>query len=156
MQSVHKVFVSEELSDEERNLILIVRRAPGEPRAITNHDDLVKLVEKNILESKHNLQMYIFTAQGHVREHIKIWQKARIVVAPHGAGLFNVMWCKPGTDIIEIGYDEGWPMPEMYFEMASHCGHRYWLVKGTGKYSKPITADLVDLQWSIKQALKEA
>jgi hypothetical protein len=153
METVHKAFISEELSDNERNLVIIVKREHGAERALSNHNDVVKLIEKTISIRQHNLTSYTFKAIGHVRDHIKVWQKARIVIAPHGAGLFNVMWCKPGTAVIEIGFKVGGPLPEMYFEMASHCGHPYWLVKGEGDRSKEITADLEDLQWAVEDAL---
>jgi capsular polysaccharide biosynthesis protein len=37
-----------------------------------------------------------------IREQIKIFAEASHVLATHGAGLVNIMWCKEGTKIIEI------------------------------------------------------
>ena len=45
-----------------------------------------------------------------VREQAAAFKSADIVVAPHGAGLSNIVYCKPGTRVIEVipeGYDQG-------------------------------------------------
>jgi hypothetical protein len=35
-------------------------------------------------------------------EQIRIFQEAEFVIAPHGAGLSNLMFCEPGTKVIEL------------------------------------------------------
>jgi hypothetical protein len=45
-----------------------------------------------------------------VREQATAFRNAEIVVAPHGAGLSNIVYCEAGTPVIEIvpeGYDQG-------------------------------------------------
>ena len=37
-----------------------------------------------------------------IREQIKVFSEASHVLATHGAGLVNIMWCKEGTKIVEI------------------------------------------------------
>ena len=37
-----------------------------------------------------------------IREQIKTFAEASHVLAAHGAGLVNLLWCQPGTKVIEI------------------------------------------------------
>lgn len=50
------------------------------------------------------------SAEYSVREQVDAFRNAEIVVAPHGAGLSNIVFCDRGTPVIEIvpeGYDQG-------------------------------------------------
>lgn len=53
----------------------------------------------------------IFDNAAHsVRDQVHAFRNAEIVVAPHGAGLSNIVYCDAGTPVIEIvpeGYDQG-------------------------------------------------
>lgn len=39
-----------------------------------------------------------------VDEQISLFQEASVIVAPHGAGLTNLLWCEPGTKVLELFY----------------------------------------------------
>jgi len=56
-------------------------------------------------------------------EQIRLFQHARVIAGPHGAGLSNVVFARPGAIVIEltVGY-----MFNRCFEWISHVGgHRY-------------------------------
>lgn len=36
------------------------------------------------------------------KEQVDLFRRAEVVVAPHGAGLSNIIWSKPGTYVVEI------------------------------------------------------
>ena len=38
----------------------------------------------------------------HLRDQVKIFNNAEIIVGLHGAGFANLCFCKPGTKIIEL------------------------------------------------------
>jgi hypothetical protein len=49
-------------------------------------------------------------AEHPVREQARAFRDASIVVSPHGAGLSNIVYCDPGTPVLEVvpeGYDQG-------------------------------------------------
>ena len=154
MQVVHRA-LARELPDQDRNAIVVVKRTGS--RAVVNHDEVVSLLRRLLPSSLSHLRIEIFTADGHVRDHISLFERAQLIVAPHGAGLLNVYWSKQGgaTHVIELGYNHGMILPDMYFEMSSHCGHRYWLCKGEGEYSGGIKPDMEELEWMIKEIYQQ-
>jgi capsular polysaccharide biosynthesis protein len=50
-----------------------------------------------------------------LRDQIVIFQSAEFVVSPHGAGLANILFCEPGTRVVELT-----PSGEMH--------PRFWLI----------------------------
>jgi capsular polysaccharide biosynthesis protein len=57
-------------------------------------------------------------------------QETRVLFAPHGAGLTNMMFCHEGTHVVEIA-DLGFPNPNFY-ALACAMGLPYWLLAGDG------------------------
>ncbi len=45
---------------------------------------------------------------------IEIFSNAKIVMGPHGAGLTNILWCKPGTAVLEY-FSNGYFPPYYYY-----------------------------------------
>ena len=53
----------------------------------------------------------------------KLFNRALLVVGPHGAGMSNLLFSKPGTFVIEVLCS---PQPVMCFTWLHHVlGHRY-------------------------------
>ena len=61
---------------------------------------------------------------------IALMAGAEAVVAPHGAGLANILFCRPGTRVLEIA-DPAYPNPNFY-AMAAGLGLDYGLLHGRG------------------------
>ena len=61
---------------------------------------------------------------------VEVMARARAVVAPHGAGLTNMLFCRAGTPVVEIA-DPDYPNPNFY-AMAAALGLPYALVPARG------------------------
>jgi capsular polysaccharide biosynthesis protein len=59
---------------------------------------------------------------------VELMAETAILVAPHGAGLTNMMFCAPGTAVVEIA-NLDFPNPNFY-ALACALGLEYWLVPG--------------------------
>ena len=61
------------------------------------------------------------------RESMKIFNEAILVVGPHGAGLSNLVYCEPGTFVIEGVCNP--PHVNMCYQRTAHIlGHHYHAV----------------------------
>lgn len=60
-----------------------------------------------------------------VKEQIKIFSNAEIVIAPHGAALTNIMFMKKNSKIMEIRIFSD-SVRNSFFTLCSEFGHRYY------------------------------
>lgn len=74
-------------------------------------------------------------------EQVRLMRETALLVAPHGAGLTNMIFCPPGADVLEIA-DLGFPNPNFY-ALAAGLGHHYWIVPAASLGDgRPIDRDL--------------
>lgn len=111
-----------------------ISRAGAARRKLLNEDEIWPLFAAHGFE-RVRMEELSFEAQ------VELMMDTRILAAPHGAGLTNMIFCAAGTQVIEIA-DLGFPNPNFY-ALASALGHPYWLVpaNSTGN-GHPLTHDL--------------
>jgi hypothetical protein len=158
MQLVHRVLAGDKLSpNDKQDCIIVIKRMDGDARSIIEHSNMVafmaSVLNKSSLSSK--LYIEIFEAEGHLRDHIALFRRARIIVGPHGAGMMNILWSFPGTHVVEIGYSTGMTFPEMYAVMSLHLEQHYWVCKGYGDYLAPIHVDMKDFSYIFNTIIVE-
>ncbi len=62
------------------------------------------------------------------RAQIEIFSSAALVVGPSGAGMFNVVFCHPGTRVIDIESEPHWI--HAHSCLFASCQHRYGIIEG--------------------------
>lgn len=77
------------------NKKVFISRQDTSYRRIINEDDLFKQLQLLGFERYELATMS-------VADQIRLFNNADIIVAPHGAGMINAMFCNPGTKIVEI------------------------------------------------------
>ena len=87
-------------------------------RRVLNNDEIINHLKKNYS----NIEWIIFESLS-MLETIKLFNVASFVIAPHGAGLTNMLFCRDSTRIIEF-------MPfsdpnECYNHLAQMLNHKY-------------------------------
>lgn len=59
-----------------------------------------------------------------VAQQIQLFSSAKVIVAPHGAGLTNLVFCHPGTKVIEL-FSPNY-MPAYYWMISNHVYLDYY------------------------------
>ena len=65
-----------------------------------------------------------------LREQISLFHAAEVVVAPHGAALANLLWCRPGSLVLELANESYYP--PFYRNLAAYCGLRHGTILTPG------------------------
>jgi len=120
---------------------VFISRARAAGRKITNEDTLWPALKERGFERVF-MEDLDFVAQ------LRLMQRTAVMVAPHGAGLTNMMFCPEGADIVELA-DPGYPNPNFY-ALSAAMGHRFWLLpaqaSGQGHaLHKNLTVDIAAL-----------
>jgi hypothetical protein len=98
---------------------VFISRLNAARRRLVNEEQLWPLLEAAGFE-RVAMEELSFEAQ------VRLMRETAVLLAPHGAGLTNMMFCEPGTHVLEIA-DLGFPNPNFY-AVASAMGHHYWLL----------------------------
>lgn len=96
-----------------------------------NESSMRRLVnEEDILPGLRDLGFTILQpAKVPLRDQIEAFRNARVVLAAHGAGLTNIIFCRPGTTLIEI-FPEGGVHGSAFTRIASQLDFDYFFVVG--------------------------
>lgn len=98
---------------------IYISRAGASRRRLLNEEQIWSVLEPAGFEQ---VRMETLTLE----EQVALMRQTAVLVAPHGAGLTNMMFCPPGAHVIEFA-DLSFPNPNFY-ALAAALGHRYWVV----------------------------
>ena len=95
---VSTFFPSEVMMNAHLELVATLAPPPADPRDIVvvkrsrrrelaQHDELLAALTAQFPEYR----VRVFLAEGHVRDHAQMFYNAAAIIAPHGAGLRNIM-----------------------------------------------------------------
>ena len=114
--------------------LLFLSRSDAKLRNPTNNEALTAALEQRGFET-------FVATDGNHPEQLARFRAAKVVVSVHGAGLTNVVFCQPGTRVIEI-FPENF-MKSTYWWLARQHGLRYRpVVGGPGDYNQMFDVDI--------------
>ncbi len=94
-----------------------------------------------------------------IEEQVKTFAEATHIVSPHGAGLTNLLWCKEGTNVIELTH-EAFFGKKVYPVLSHHLGLKHTVllcdtvpIPGPKPKNKKLK-DMVDLKIDITKLIK--
>lgn len=112
---LRKSFLGSATPDIEAPTHIYSRNDTGS-RIVVNEPQLFNLLEERGLR-KITLSNLTFL------EQVKVFASAKFIVAPHGAGLANLVFCEKGTTVIEL-FADSYVLP-LYYDLAMKVGLNY-------------------------------
>lgn len=129
------------------NRRVFISREGAARRRLLNEDELWPLLKTRGFE-RVRMEKLSFT------EQVALMQQTDTLCAPHGAGLTNMMFCSPGTQVVEMA-DLSFPNPNFY-AVASAMQHHYWIVSAEGVGERhPLEKDLRVPPRALEEALEK-
>ena len=126
---------------------IIVSRASASHRRLTNEAQIVDKL------SKYNFEVVELAAIP-FQEQIGLFKDAEAIVAPHGSGLANLVFCTPGTKIIEL-----FPATnvDLYYRLSSALSLEYSYVKSRTGDPHRLSLDNYCIEWQdLERTLYQA
>lgn len=103
---------------------IFVSRGKAQYRRLLNEDQIWPKIEVMGFEK-------IFLEDLSLREQAMLFAESKFIIAPHGGGLSNLMFCHPGISVLEI-FSPDYVNP-CYWHMASVVGLQYFYLVGESK-----------------------
>ena len=105
----------------EKPIGIIIKRPKNRPRSMINFDYIASMIS----HKDKNRKWHVFEHLS-IKASIQLFQKADIVIAPHGAGLANMIFCARDTHIVEYVIEEE---PNLcYWHLSELLGHHYYCI----------------------------
>jgi hypothetical protein len=114
LASLRDAFVGEIQPPAGKRRMYLSRK--GWKRHVLNENEVRRVVSSYGLE-------IIESMPTSVEEQIQLFSEASLIVAPHGAALTNLVWCSPGTHVIEL-FTRSYVM-DMYSRISHVLGLRH-------------------------------
>lgn len=142
---------NDELIREVRNLLVgfyasELREMPGDRVYISRSLAPKRRIgnEEEVIEALREFNFRIIRAEDHsFREQVRIASQARYLVSNHGAGLTNMLFMGPSTNVLELRYAND-NVSNCYFTLASALDLNYFYqsCEPANRSEDPHTADL--------------
>ena len=129
----HNFIETKLLERRHSSLILIVRESPSGNRNIPRpvYDYILLKLGALLFNSKLTLEVFDDKDNPSYYETVRMFYRAKIIVGMHGAGLVNMIYSRPGTQIIEMLCQP--PTTNLCFAtQAGVLGHRYHAFPANG------------------------
>lgn len=106
----------------ERNSIVVIKRTKY--RVFKHATGIEKMVKAVAEERGYRYELFPDNPVPPFNETIQMFNRAKIIVAPHGAGLSNILFSEPGTVVIEGLCNP--PIVNLCYQTTAYIlGHRY-------------------------------
>lgn len=100
---------------------VFISRSRAQRRRLLNEDEIWPVLEKAGFER-------VWMEELTFEQQVRLMRETAVLFAPHGAGLTNMIFCRPGTHVVEIA-DLGFPNPNFY-ALAAAMELPYWVLAG--------------------------
>ncbi|GGA21541.1 glycosyltransferase 61 family protein [Okeania sp. KiyG1] len=100
---------------------IYISRKDAPSRQVINESDVAEFL------SKFGIKSVTLTSMS-VAEQALLLASAQVVIAPHGAGLTNLLFCNSGTKVIELMSPDA--VRPCYYHLSNHCSLDYYYLLG--------------------------
>ncbi|MFC1680861.1 DUF563 domain-containing protein [Pseudomonadota bacterium] len=132
-------------SNDKRRIY--IARSQKNGRCLANEHEILSFLTSTGFE-------YILPERLSFLDQVRAFRDAEVVVAPHGAGLANIVFCSAGTKVIELFPSD---TKYTYYKISQTAGLDYYFVKAPGEQNRTMSREnflirLEDLQQTFKLA----
>lgn len=107
---------------------IYISREDASWRKVANETKLMELLTKKGFKK-------IVPSTLTVKEQIDIFSSAKVIISPNGAGLANLMFCQPGTKIIQLFTSTS----DEFLKIGQYIGLDYYFLKC--KHANPVSKE---------------
>lgn len=141
-------FISRENVQPANKFIYIARGDAGRNRKVLNEGAVISVLKQYGFE-------ICYLSNMSITDQSRLFNSARVVVAPHGAGLTNLVFCQPGIRVLELFPDAY--VRHVYCDISSKRGLEYdfLLCAADGVAENAIEGQKINLTVNIEKLIEK-
>jgi capsular polysaccharide biosynthesis protein len=117
------LMLDEAITQDGSDRIYVTRERARRGRKVENEGEVTRELEKRGFRT-------VMLEGMSVRDQARMFAEAEYIVAPHGSGLANLVFCNPGTTVVEM-FSPTYVHP-LYWLLSNRLGLRYYYLVGCG------------------------
>jgi capsular polysaccharide biosynthesis protein len=147
IEFLRKKFLLEKPQQCKKRIYISRKNARG--RRVLNEEELMKMLEPYGFE-------FPLLENMSVVDQAKLFASAELIVAPHGAGLTNIVFCNPRAKIIELSPKRVWDWSFCFWAISQQLKlhHTYLRCQSERGVNSNMTVNLADLEREIQLSLQ--
>lgn len=143
LSEAYRNFIHHNLTgDKDWRSVVLIKRSGS--RHLVKQQEIEQAISAAALKHGFRYELFNDSPVPSPEETMLMFYRARVIVAPHGAGLSNMLFSRPGTGVIEATCDPPL-LNACYLMSAYHLGHRYHGVPSRGGCDGGINVEPEDL-----------
>ncbi|CAH1779710.1 unnamed protein product [Owenia fusiformis] len=130
-----------------KNYIVLIKRTKH--RVLVQHDQIASFLSD--IAKENNMSFVVFADNNlpPFKDTMKLFHQARLVVAPHGAGLSNTIFSKPGLVMIEVVCNK--PHINLcYRSLGLYLGHHYHGISSKSGCPAKLNVDVNEVKEAVR------
>ena len=155
---VKRLLKPEEVSMDNRNLVILLHRAGTRSIPPTVEKEVLAVLNRTVAGTPYRVKLYTFSKEEFPTFDaiLDLFNRSAVIIGVHGAGLANLMWAPRCTSVIEIMYaGTALPTPTAFYAHSIARGHDYWMQISPGTYTGSVSPDPEALGDIVAQVIAE-
>ena len=139
----YRYVIHNKFKQKKRDSIVLIKRSAG--RRFTKHSEIQTMLQRIAKDYNLTFEHFVDTHLPSVKDTMEMFNRAVMVVGPHGAGLSNIIFSEPGTFVIEGVCSR--PHVNLCFQrLAYTLGHHYHGIQANGGCLSHIEINASDIE----------
>ena len=130
--------------------VLYITRSGKRP--FWNEKDVRAVVKSLAEQYQYRFEIFPDNPVPSLNDTMQMFYRAKVIVTPHGAGLSNFLFSRPGSYVIEGICHTPW-VNSCFLESAYVLGHRYHAIPSRSPGVDVLNVDPTSIQQSLKYYL---
>lgn len=123
---------------------IVISRSKANGRAVVNENEVITALKP------YGFELHVLEGMS-LDDQIRLFGNAQVVLAPHGAGLTNILFCPPQTTVVELYGDY---YNTSFYTLAQCLGLNYSLFKCGACQSRATNSKRSNLKVDVAQLIK--
>eukprot|EP01060_Flectonema_neradi_P025907 TRINITY_DN34765_c0_g1_i1.p1 TRINITY_DN34765_c0_g1~~TRINITY_DN34765_c0_g1_i1.p1 ORF type:complete len:657 (+),score=145.79 TRINITY_DN34765_c0_g1_i1:69-2039(+) len=142
------------IHDTPQDYLIYLGRKDTSMRNLSNQAEVIEMLKDYAAQRQMQFHDYSKPMKS-VKETRKLFEHARVVVGIHGGAMSNLVFCKPATIVVELGFQTPYAHDYIHMSAAIHFSHTLVLLEPTplGMGAPTVTVDLPTLEGALEDLL---